>query len=201
MAKINPDASKLIDDYINKLPEFSKEICIQLRELILQSNNKIIEDWKWRIPIFQLNDMVCGFAGFKKHVTLTFFNGAAIEDTFNLFSDDCAAKNNRSIKFTSIDDFNAKTLKFYLTKAFLLSEKGIEKSNIKEKIEIPKLLKNALSKNKTAKENFENMAYTYRKEYALHIANAKRETTKQSRLKKVIFNLENNIKMHEQYKK
>jgi len=61
------------------------------------------------------------------------------------------------------------------------------------------LLKNALLKNKIAKENFEKMAYTYRKEYALHIANAKRETTKLNRLEKVIFNLENNIKMHEQY--
>ncbi len=44
------------------------------------------------------------------------------------------------------------------------------------------------------------MAYTYRKEYARHISDAKRETTKLSRLEKVISNLEKNIKMHEQYK-
>ena len=43
------------------------------------------------------------------------------------------------------------------------------------------------------------MAYTYRKEYALHISQAKRETTKLKRLEKVISNLEQNIKMHEQY--
>lgn len=199
MAKINPDATKLIDLYIEKLPDFSKEICIQLREIIHLSNNNVIEDWKWRIPIFQLKDMVCGFAGFKKHVTLTFFNGAAIEDKNHLFSDDCSAKNSRGIKFYSINEVNTKLLKHYLKEAFLLSEKGIEKSKTKEKIVIPDLLKNALAKNSRAKENFDNMAYTYRKEYALYIANAKRETTKLNRLKKVISNLENNIKMHEQY--
>jgi mRNA-degrading endonuclease YafQ of YafQ-DinJ toxin-antitoxin module len=44
------------------------------------------------------------------------------------------------------------------------------------------------------------MAYTYKKEYARFIQEAKRDTTKLSRLKKVITNLEQNIKMHEQYK-
>jgi len=199
MAKINPAAATLIDNYIENLPDFSKDICFHLRELIHQSNNNVIEDWKWKIPIFQLNDMVCGFAAFKKHVTLTFFNGAVIKDTYHLYSEDCSAKNSRSIKFTSINDNQSNQLKYYLKEAFLLSEKGVKKDTSKEKFEIPELFKNALSKNKVAKENFENMAYTYRKEYALHIANAKRETTKLNRLKKVMDNLENNIKMHEQY--
>ena len=73
-----------------------------------------------------------------------------------------------------------------------------KKLDIKE-IEIPQLLQKALEKNSLAKTNFENMAYTYRKEYALHISNAKRDATKISRLEKVISNLEQNIKMHEQY--
>jgi len=141
MAKINPDASKFIDDYIEKLPAFSKDICIQLRELIHQSNTNVIEDWKWKIPIFQLNDMVCGFAGFKKHVTLTFFYGAVIKDAYNLFSDDRSAKNSRSIKFTSINDVNSKSLKFYLKEAFLLSAKGIENLILKKKLKFLNCLK------------------------------------------------------------
>ena len=76
----------------------------------------------------------------------------------------------------------------------------ITSKQTKKEIEIPKLLKNALAKNKLAKQNFDKMAFTYRKEYVNHIESAKRETTKISRLEKVILNLENNIKMHEQYK-
>ncbi|MFK5958653.1 MAG: YdeI/OmpD-associated family protein [Lutibacter sp.] len=53
--------------------------------------------------------------------------------------------------------------------------------------------------NNVAKQNFEDMAYTYRKEYALHISQAKRKTTKLKRLEKIISNLEQNIKMHEHY--
>lgn len=199
MAKINPDATKFIDNYIEKLPNFSREISQQLRNLIQQSNNKVKEDWKWNIPIFQLNDMVCGFAGFKKHVSLTFFNGAAMKDTNNLFSKDCTAKNTRTIKINSIKDINEQQFLNYFKEAFLLSEIGVKKEVNKKEILIPKLLENALNKNKIAKQNFENMAYTYRKEYALHISDAKREATKHKRLEKVIFNLEKNIKMHEQY--
>ena len=70
----------------------------------------------------------------------------------------------------------------------------------KATFEIPELLQEALNKNLLAKKNFENMAYTYRKEYALYILEAKQETTKLKRLEKIIGNLEKNIKMHEQYK-
>ena len=70
---------------------------------------------------------------------------------------------------------------------------------IKTAFKIPVLLQNALSSNKLAKENYTNMAYSYRKEYALYITQAKRETTKLKRLAKVISNLEYNIKMHESY--
>jgi len=199
MAKINPDASKFIDNYIEKLPNFSREIVQQIRNLIQQANNKVKEDWKWNIPIFQLNDMVCGFAGFKKHVSLTFFNGAAMKDMHTLFSKDCSSKNSRTIKINSIKDINEKQFLNYFKEAFLLSENGVKKEENKEEILIPKLLENALNKNKIAKQNFENMAYTYRKEYALHISDAKREVTKHKRLEKVIFNLEKNIKMHEKY--
>ena len=200
MAKINPNASKLIDEYISNLPDFSKEICTVIRKSILEANPNVVEDWKWRIPCFNGTKLVCGFAGFKKHVSLTFFNGSQISDKYNLFTDDCNAQNNRSIKFTAVSEINKNQLTEYLKEAFLLDEMGVKKVTSKKEVEIPELLQNALDKNTLAKDNFEKMAYTYRKEYAQHISDAKRESTKLKRLEKVISNLELNIKMHEQYK-
>jgi uncharacterized protein YdeI (YjbR/CyaY-like superfamily) len=144
--------------------------------------------------------MVCGFAGFKKHVSLTFFNGVLMNDKYKLFSDDCGAQKLRTIKFTNISEINELQLIYYFREAFSINEIPVKKTAVKKEIIIQELLQIALAKNKLAKTNFENMAYTYRKEYAFHISDAKRETTKLKRLEKVISNLEKNIKMHEQYK-
>lgn len=200
MAKINPNASKLIDKYLTSKAPFANEICLLLRDLIHKSDNLIIEDWKWNIPVFHKNGMVCGFAGFKKHVSLTFFNGVLMKDKHQLFSDDCNAQKTRTIKFFHVSDINENQLLGYFKEAFSLSEIPIKKEIQKKEIVIPDLLQNALDNNEIAKANFNKMAYTYRKEYALHITDAKREATKIKRLEKVITNLEQNIKMHEQYK-
>lgn len=200
MAKTNSTPSILIDDYIENLPSFSKEICNLIRELIHKSSCSIIEDWKWNRPIFSTHKMTCGFSAHKKHVSLTFFNGAEMSDKHLLFSGDCSAQNTRTIKFGSISDINKTHLLNYFNEAFSLTQVPAKKEVKKVEIEIPEMLQLALNKNLLAKTNFENMAFTYRKEYARHISEAKRETTKINRLEKVIANLEQNIKMHEQYK-
>lgn len=199
MSKINPLASPLIDDYIATRTPFAKEVLALFRDLIHKADQNIIEDWKWNAPVFHKNELVCGFAAFQKHVSINFFNGANMSDQHRLFSGDCSAKNTRTIKFSAVSEIDKNQLLDYFKEAFLLSEIGIQKIENKG-IEIPELLQNALDENELAKKNFENMAYTYRKEYALQISGAKQEATKLKRIERIISNLEQNIKMHEQYK-
>ena len=144
--------------------------------------------------------MICGIGAFKNHVSVTFFNGVIMSDKQQLFSDGCSGKKLRTVKFTKASEIANNKLIDYFKEAFLLGEIKIKNDANKKEIEIPELLQKALEKNTLAKENFENMAFTYRKEYANHIADAKREATELNRLEKVIHNLEKNIKMHEQYK-
>lgn len=201
MTKLNPNASDLIDNYLGSKEPFANEINQMLRELIHNTCPAVIENWKWSTPVFQLNEMVCGFAGFKKHVSLFFFKGAYMSDKHQLFTDDCSAKHSRTIKYKSIDEIDKNKLTDYLIEAFDLSDFPIKKqTEAKKEFLIPELLQRALKKNSKAKSNYENMAYTYRKEYAEHIASAKRDATKIKRLEKTIENLEKNIKLHEQYK-
>lgn len=200
MSKINPLASTLIDDYITSKATFAKEILELFRDLIHQADTEIIEDFKWSVPVFHKNEMACGIAAFQKHVSITFFNGAKMSDKHHLFSGDCSAKHLRTIKFASISEIDKNQLLDYFKEAFLMRKADINKTESNKKIEIPELLQKALNENKLAKKNFENMAYTYRKEYVLFISEAKRETTKLKRLERILSNLEQNIKMHEQYK-
>ncbi|MDF1517193.1 MAG: YdeI/OmpD-associated family protein, partial [Lutibacter sp.] len=192
-------ASSFIDAYIATRAPFAKEILLLFRELIHKADNSVIEDWKWNAPVFHKNELVCGFGAFQKHVSIHFFNGAKMSDQHHLFSGDCSAKHTRTVKFSAVSDIDKNQLLDYFKEAFLLGQKDIQKTENRE-IEIPELLQKALDENELAKKNFENMAYTYRKEYALHISGAKQEATKLKRLERIISNLEQNIKMHEQYK-
>lgn len=200
MAKINPNAASLIKNYIENLPEFSKNICELLYNLIYTADTNVIEDWKWNIPVFHDSYMTSGFAAFKKHVSLTFFEGAIMSDKYKLFSEDCSAQKTRTIKYSDISEIDNDKLLSYFKEAFGMDTVKKPTKAIKKELIIPYLLQKALSNNQLAKQNFENMAYTYKKEYANHIAEAKRENTKLNRLKKVMANLELNIKMHEKYK-
>lgn len=140
MSKINPIATSLMDEYIVSRDSFAKEILALFRNLIHQADNEIIEDFKWNVPVFHKNEMVCGFAAFQKHVSLTFFKGAKMSDKHHLFSGDCNAKHTRTIKFTSIFEINKNQLLDYFKEAFLLSETNINKTENKMEIEIPRML-------------------------------------------------------------
>ncbi len=154
MSKINPNASSLIDDYIANKETFAKDICELLRKLIHKADSTITEDWKWSIPIFHKKSMVCGIAGFKKHVSLTFFKGSKMSNFHQLFNEGGTGKHLRTIKYTSVTDINENQLLTYFKEAFVLSEMNIKKITNQREIIIPDLLQTALKNNNVAKENF-----------------------------------------------
>ena len=199
MSKINPNASALINDYIERKAHF-KPLSKLLRSLIHKAYPQVVEDWKWSSPVFQKNGMVCGFVVFKNHVSLSFFNGAKISDKHQLFSKDCTAQHSKTIKFTKDTQINENQVFDYIKEAFLITKANIKKATVKKEIVIPALLKTALKENPLAAKNFNNLAYTYRKEYAMYITEAKREATQLKRLTSTIENLAKNIKLNEQYK-
>lgn len=65
---------------------------------------------------------------------------------------------------------------------------------IKDDVPMPEVLAKALSKNKKARENFENFAPSYRKNYMRWIASAKQEETINKRVREVIKRAEQNLK-------
>ena len=62
----------------------------------------------------------------------------------------------------------------------------IERDDEKRTVEAPPVLKKALAKNKSAKGNWEKLAFTHKKEMAGWIAGAKQEETRARRLTKVV---------------
>ncbi len=190
MSRINPDAKKLIDEYIEELPDFSKEICIRLRELIHTADPDIVEDWKWG-PNFNKHGMVCGFTAFKEHVTFTFFEGASMKDTKKLFTEGQANAHNRGIKYRGVTEIDEKTLIKYIQDAVAINTQGVK--SIERTIFIPDDFKSAL-KVAHALDKFEQSSYTNRKEFVEWIESAKRSETRELRIQKAVDKISHGIK-------
>lgn len=187
MPNHNPKAKQLITEYIAKSPEFAQKICNKLRHIILRADPNIIEDWKWG-PNYYKNGMVCGYGAFKGWVTFTFFQGALMKDTKQLFNYGDANAHNRSIKLTDVSEINESVLTSYLKEAIKINESGtaVPLSYAKDKtIAVPKDFKEALEKAKKL-EKFEKLPYAHRKEYVVWIEDAKKEETRARRIEKAI---------------
>lgn len=180
--KHHPDAKGMIDAYITNSAPFAQPICRKLRTTILRAQPGIVEDWKWG-PNYYNNGMVCGFGAFKHHVTLTFFRGDAMKDSKKLFVAGEFNKHNRNIKFSDASEIDEQTLMAYINEAVSINVKGIA---IKERtVALPSDFKGALRKRKLL-ERFEALSYTNRKEFAQWILSAKKEETRQSRIKRAV---------------
>lgn len=184
--RVHQQASELVGNYIDLLPEWSKEICKKLREIIISASPHIQEDWKWHHPSYYCNGMVCGIWAFKDHVTLTFFQGALIDDYYSVLSSHPDNLHNRHIKFSDISQIDEKVIKDYIIQAIQNNTNGLKINQTKIKnIEIPYYIKTSLE-NAGLLESFNNMSYSHKKEYILWIKEAKKESTREKRIEKMI---------------
>jgi hypothetical protein len=180
-----PNASALITEAFDKMPDNIKAIAVKLRELVHKAEPKIIEDWKWG-PNFYCMGMVCNVWGFKEHASITFFNGVNMKDDLKLFNYGELNSKNRTIKFTSIDKVNEKAIVAYIKEAVRLNKAGETKAN--KTVEIPLELKKILSEHNLLAV-FERQSFTYRKEAVFSITSAQQSITKVRRIEKLIAHL------------
>lgn len=198
--KHNPDASALIEEAISQMKPFARTICTKLRQLILSADPEMVEDWKWG-PNYYLEGMVCGYWGFEKNVTLTFFQGALLKDKKKILSENTGNVRNRHIKFRDVKEIDEEIILSYLFEAIDNNRKGIKiKESADKTVEIPDDVKKAFI---TAKllPYFESLAYSHRKEYMMWINDAKKEETRLKRIGLAIEKLASKEMMHDKYKK
>ncbi len=147
----------------------------------------MVEDWKWG-PNFYHNGMVCGFGAFKKHVTISFFQGTQLKDPKKLLTHGDGNVHSRRMNFTALKDIKEKALIDLIKEAVQINVTGKAvkiSAAAKVEIETPPDLQKLLDAHKLG-EYFDMMAYTHRKEYILAINEAKKEETRKRRLDKTI---------------
>ena len=91
----------------------------RLRALIRQADPEAVEEWKWEIPVWSHNGLVCTGETYKKVVKLTFAKGASLEDPSGLFNSSLEGRVRRAIDFREGDKVNEEALKDLIRAAVL----------------------------------------------------------------------------------
>ena len=199
MSTAGGDTSEKVLQYIETLPEWSKNLCLKLRGIILNADPSIKEDWKWG-PHYASNGMVCGYGAFQKHVKLTFFNGSAMKDGKGLFNHCVDNEFSRSVKYTAVDEIDEKTLSAYIKESVAVNKKGFKREVTNKVVEVPQDLSKSLAKNKAAKTFFDGLSYGYKKEFVEHVTGAKQEETRQARILKVVAYCADGKRLNDKYR-
>ena len=104
-------ASNLIDARIKELADWRGEMLARLRALIRQADPKVVEEWKWEIPVWSHDGLICTGETYKKVVKLTFAKGAFLDDPAGLFNSSLEGRLRRAIDFSEGAKVNEKALK------------------------------------------------------------------------------------------
>lgn len=96
-----------VDEYLKKKAHPLNAEIVRVREIILNSDDRIEETIKWSSPTFMYKgNMASYFMNAKKHVSLMFHKGALINDTTGLLQGD--GKEGRTAKFASMEEIEAR---------------------------------------------------------------------------------------------
>lgn len=98
-ADVGKSPSVLIDARINELQDWRGELLSRLRAVILGADPAVIEEWKWNVPVWSCNGIICTGETYKRAVKLTFAKGAALADPSTLFNSSLDGHVRRAIDF------------------------------------------------------------------------------------------------------
>ena len=89
-----------VDAYLDALPDWQRELCRELRDLIHAADPEIEETIKRRVqPYFVLDGNVCALLAAKDHVNLFLYDGAIVPDPDGIITGGHDNKTARTVAF------------------------------------------------------------------------------------------------------
>lgn len=190
-----------VEEYIETHEKWSDALTV-LRGII--NATQLDEAIKWSAPTYSVNGKnVLAIGAFKHHFGIWFFNGVFLKDEQNLLVNaQKKTKAMRQMRFESINDINKAAVLAYVKEAIENQKAGkeIKPNRSKKEIVIPPELQTLLNGNKELLSSFNTLSPSKQREYCDHIASAKREPTKISRLEKIKPMILKGAGLHDKYK-
>jgi hypothetical protein len=119
--------SKRIAD-LSELGDWRGETLDRMRKLILKADPKIVEEWKWEVPVWSRDGIICTGESYKKAVKLTFAKGASLKDPKRLFNSSLEGNTRRAIDISEGKKVDEAAFKALVREAVALNSAGRRKS-------------------------------------------------------------------------
>ena len=119
-------ASDLIDDRIAELGGWRGETLDRMRKLIRQADPGVVEEWKWEVPVWSHDGIICTGESYKSHVKLTFAKGASLEDPAKLFNASLEGNTRRAIDIHENQKIDAGAFKALVRAAVAFNSSAIK---------------------------------------------------------------------------
>ncbi len=118
--------SRLIDARIEELGDWRGKMLSRLRALIKQADPDVVEEWKWGVPVWSHDGLICTGESYKATVKLTFAKGASLPDPSGLFNSSLEGNTRRAIDFHEDDKVDEEAFRTLIRAAVTLNE-GLRK--------------------------------------------------------------------------
>jgi hypothetical protein len=99
----------------------------RLRALIKQADPEVLEEWKWNVPVWSHDGLICTGETYKQVVKMTFAKGAALKDPAGLFNSSLEGNTRRAIDFREGAKINEKALQTLVRAAVSLNRSKIKR--------------------------------------------------------------------------
>jgi Uncharacterized conserved protein len=118
--------SQLIDARIKELNDWRGQMLGHLRALVKEADPEVLEEWKWDVPVWSHEGLICTGEVYKKVVKMTFAKGAALKDPSGLFNSSLEGNTRRAIDFHEGEKINEKALKTLVRAAVALNKSAAQ---------------------------------------------------------------------------
>ncbi len=133
-ASTGPSASELIAKRIAELGDWRGETLSRMRNLILEVDPDVVEEWKWMgTPVWSHDGIICTGESYKSVVKLTFAKGAALDDPDRLFNSSLEGNVRRAIDIRAGETIDASAFKTLVLQAIALNSLAKTKRSKKTK--------------------------------------------------------------------
>ena len=126
-------AAELISERIVELADWRGETLGRMRKLIQQADPDVVEEWKWGIPVWSHDGILCTGETYKKVVKLTFAKGASLQDPAGLFNSSLEGKVRRALDIAEGEEVDAAAFKALVREAVAVNGAGVSKAKKKVK--------------------------------------------------------------------
>jgi hypothetical protein len=114
--------SQLIDARIEELGDWRGKTLSRLRTLIKQADPEVVEEWKWSVPVWSHDGLICTGEAYKKVVKMTFSKGASLKDPSRLFNSSLEGNARRAIDIHEGEKIDEEALKALVRAAVALNQ-------------------------------------------------------------------------------